>query len=97
MASAKANGDLEIDPTTGLYRKTTNLTQQVKDVQTQFEQVGFTRSQAQAERDVILARGSEDAHRAEFAQKRANDVKNMLDENLSGDGQIIGKLEDPSL
>lgn len=97
-AAVKGNSDIEVDPTTGLYRKSTKLTQEVGDVDTQFNPTGeLTKSQAEAERRGLLESGTEDALRANFAQERADKVKKLLDDTLSGDGQIAGKFDDDSL
>lgn len=96
--AVKGNSDIEVDPTTGLYRKSTKLTQEVGDVDTQFDPTGvLTKSQAEAERRGLLKSGTEDALRANFAQERAGKVKTLLDNTLSGDGQIAGKFDDDSL
>lgn len=81
--AAKKAGNLEIDPKTGLYRKSAQLTQNVKDVETHFKQEGVTRKQASDERDRLIEEGgSEEGLRAGFAQQRAEQVKKLLDEDL---------------
>ena len=65
---------------------------------TQFDPTGvLTKSQAEAERNGLIASNTEDSLRANFAQERAGKVKKLLDDNLSGDGQIAGKFDDNSL
>jgi hypothetical protein len=67
-------------------------------VDTQFDTTGvLTKSQAEAERNGLIASNTEDSLRANFAQERAGKVKKLLDDNLSGDGQIAGKFDDDSL
>lgn len=96
--AVKGNSDIEVDPTTGLYRKSTKLTQEVGDVDTQFDPTGvLTKSQAEAERNGLIASNTEDSLRANFAQERAGKVKKLLDDTLSGDSQIAGKFDDDSL